>query len=200
MSTLRTLGFGDALERHDAGAAFVDLRTIDSYLEVHVPMSVELLYEFGPGMAARARDCIPLDIPLILLDLSTGDVAHAAASLRGKGFVVLGLVEDGVNQWAALRGAPASTETVSSDAAPEGLLLHVGDPGSRRPDGALHIPVEHLWGRAGELAGRDHVVICAGYGVRAALAVGILERAGVESITFWRTTSSPRAPHPPPWL
>lgn len=187
MSTLRTLVFQEALEHNDAGAAFVDLRPIDSYLEVHVPTSIELLYEFGPGMASRARDCVPLDVPLILLDLCTGDMPHAAAALRGKGFEVLGRVEDGINQWAALRGAPASTETARSADAPQGALLHVGDPGSKWPDGALHIALEHLWSRAAELAEHDHVVVCAGYGVRAALAVGILERAGVGSITFWRT-------------
>lgn len=192
MTALRTLDFQEALEHADAGAAFVDLRPIDSYLEVHVPASLELLYEFGPGMAARARDCVPLDVPLMLLDLQAGDIAHATASLRGKGFKVLGRIEDGINQWAAVRGAPASTETVEAEAAPAGVLLDVGDPGAGRPEGALHIAVEHLWARASELSEHDRVVVSAGYGVRAALAVGMLERVGIESITFWRNPSPRR--------
>ena len=184
-STLRSLPFDEVLANVDAGAALVDLRSIESYLEVHVPGSLEILYEFGPGMAARARDCIPLSVPLILLDLGQGDAGHAAASLRGKGFSVLGSVEDGINQWAAARGVPASTEVIQQPA-PGDAVLHVGDPGARAPDGAVHIPIELLWARVGEVAHHDRLTVTAGYGVRAALAVGILERAGVEEVTFWR--------------
>ena len=54
-----TLEFVDALASRDEGAAFVDLRPTDDYLEVHIPGSLSLVYEFGPGMAARARDWAP---------------------------------------------------------------------------------------------------------------------------------------------
>lgn len=182
----RTLPFDEALAHLDDGAALADLRSIESYLEVHVPGSLELLYEFGPGMAARARDCLPLSLPLILLDLGQGDVRHAAASLRGKGFAVLGKIEDGINQWAATRGAPASCDVVQHEDPPDGAVLDVGDPGARAPGDAIRIPIELLWARAGEVAGHEHVMVSAGYGVRAALAVGILERAGVQRVTFWK--------------
>lgn len=185
-STLRTLPFDETLAHLDDGAALVDLRSIESYLEVHVPGSLELLYEFGPGMAARARDCLPVSLPLILLDLGQGDVRHAAASLRGKGFAVLGATDDGINQWAATRAAPASTEVLHQDRPPEGAVLHVGDPGARAPEDALHIPIERLWTRVGEAGGHKRITVAAGYGVRAALAVGMLERAGVEQIGFWK--------------
>ncbi len=185
-STVRDLPFNEVLANLDGGAALVDLRSIESYLEVHVPGSLELLYEFGPGMAARARDCLPLSLPLILLDLGQGDLGHAAASLRGKGFAVLGKTADGINQWAATRGAPASTDLVKERAG-DGTLLHVGDPGARAPEGALHIPIELLWARASEVKAQGGVTVVAGYGVRSALAIGILERAGVEQISFWKT-------------
>lgn len=186
-TTLLTLSFEESLTLSDEGAAFVDLRRIDDYLDVHVPASLELLYEFGPGMAARARDCLPLELPLILLDLGEGDAVHAAASLRGKGFTVLGRVEDAINQWARIRGRPASTDVVSGSAAPEGAILNVGDPGARRLASAITIPIETLWPRLHEIAHEPRVTVVAGAGVRAALAVGMLERAGVDEVLFWRT-------------
>src|ERR687892_1863451 len=114
--TLKQLSFDYALAAVDAGAAFVDLRSVDAYLEVHIPGSIALLYEFGPGMASRARDCLPLDLPLVLLDDGGSDLMNAAASLRGKAFTVLGRLEGGASEWAKAHGAPASTEVVDAPA------------------------------------------------------------------------------------
>jgi rhodanese-related sulfurtransferase len=186
-TTLKTLTVDDAWARVDAGAAFTDLRPIADYLDVHIPGSLALLYEFGPGMAVRARDCLPLDLPLILLSDATADMANAAAALRGKGFSVLGCVDDGLNAWAATRGAPASTDIVRGERPPTGTLLDVSDPGARAPEDAQRIPIETLWNRASEAGDADPVVIVAGYGVRAALAVGMLERAGRREIVVWDT-------------
>ncbi|MEA2509415.1 MAG: hydroxyacylglutathione hydrolase [Actinomycetota bacterium] len=185
-SMLHTLDFDDALAQVDAGAAFVDLRPVQAYLDVHIPGSMELLYEFGPGFAGRARDCLPLDLPLILLDLGYGDLDNAAAALRGKGFSVEGAVGDGINKWASTRGRPVSTEVIEGDRASGGIAVDVGDPGTGLCEGARQIPLERLWDHAGELKGADRVVVVAGVGVRAALAVGILERSGVTEVAFWR--------------
>jgi rhodanese-related sulfurtransferase len=183
---LRDLDFDEASAAVDAGAAFVDLRSIASYLEVHIPGSLALLYEFGPGMSSRARDCLPLGLPLVLLDLGHGDLNNAAASLRGKGFTVLGRVPDGINQWAAAGGSPVSTEIVSGS---QGLVLDVGDPGARAGENALVIPVDRLWARIEELAGENALTVASGYGVRAALAVGILERFG-HDVAVWHSRTS----------
>jgi rhodanese-related sulfurtransferase len=185
-SVLRTLDFDDALTAADSGAVFVDVRPVQAYLDVHIPGSLELLYEFGPGFAGRARDCLPLDLPLILLDLGDGDLDNAAASLRGKGFEVLGSVADGINQWASARGAPVSTEVIEGDRASGGIAVDVGDPGAGRCEGARRVALERLWDEAGSLKGAGRVVVVAGVGVRAALAVGILERRGIEEVAFWR--------------
>ncbi|MFN2490034.1 MAG: rhodanese-like domain-containing protein [Actinomycetota bacterium] len=191
-TTLKTLDLDEALARVDDGAAFVDLRPIDDYLQVHVPGSIALLYEFGPGMAGRARDCLPLELPLLLLSSDNAHMANTAAALRGKGFTVLGRVDHGVNAWASAKGAPASTEVVTHAAAPDGTLLDVGDPGARRPDSALHIPIEKLWSRAADVARDRAVIVVAGFAVRAALAVGMLERCGRRDIVFWRTRDKVR--------
>ncbi|MGH2774271.1 MAG: hypothetical protein ACRDJT_02390 [Actinomycetota bacterium] len=181
----RTLPFEEAAAAVERGAAFVDLRPVESYLEVHIPGSLALFYEFGPGMASRARDCLPLSVPLVLLDLGHGDLAHSAGSLRGKGFTVPGQVVDGINQWAAAGGSPVSTELVYQ---PQGRVLDVGDPGAEPSEDATRIPVERLWARASELGDEKAITVASGYGVRAALAVGILERFGYE-VVVWDSRS-----------
>ena len=184
MTTLKDLSFETAAAAVDDGAAFIDLRPAPAYLEVHIPGTLSLPYEFGPGLASRARDCLPLDLPLVLLDEPNIDSAHVAAALRGKGFDVIGHVRDGVTEWGKSHGPPNSTEVVGS-APSGGTLLDVGDPGAVVPDGATRIPVERLWVQTEGLV--SPVAVLAGAGVRAALAVGILERAGIEEVHFWKT-------------
>jgi rhodanese-related sulfurtransferase len=190
-STLKSLSLEVADAAVDEGAAFVDLRPIRDYLDVHIPGSLALLYEFGPGMASRARDCLPLSLPLVLLDDGGSDLMNAAASLRGKGFTVLGRLEGDVSEWAKVHGTPASTEVV--DAPAEGAtVLDVSDPGAPETTGAVTISIERLWTRVHELEGKGPVVICASHGIRAALAVGMLERAGIEVVFWWsRGTPTP---------
>lgn len=186
LGTLKELSFEDAVAHVDSGGAFVDLRDIDDYLDVHIPGTIALLYEYGPGMASRARDCIPLDVPLILTEAGTADLAHAASSLRGKGFNVVGVLHDAINGWARRRGTPASTEVLRGDPG-GGVLLDVGDPGSARNPDARRIPAETLWSRIDELRDEKRVTVLAGRGVRAALAVGLLERAGIPEVLFCKT-------------
>lgn len=183
-TTLRDISFDDASGLAREEAAFVDLRAVPAYLDVHIPGSLCLPYEFGPGLAVRARDCLPLDLSLLLLDDGESDVVHVASSLRGKGFDVVGRIRDGLREWGEREGLPRSTEIVT--VLPEGCTaLDVGDPGSSAPEGTTRIPIERLWIRTGELSGP--VAIVAGFGVRAALGVGILERAGFDDVFFLRT-------------
>lgn len=195
-TTLKELTFDSALAHLDEGAVFVDLRTPEAYLDVHIPGALDLVFEFGPGMSTRARDCIPLSTPLMLLEDGDNDLKHAAASLRGKGFTVLGSVSDGVNSWVAASGKAGSTESSDSVEPPDGLLLDVADPGARVPSGTERISVEQLWARSAEVAHERRVVVVAGYGVRAALAVGMLELAGVREIVFWRSVRRSATPSP----
>lgn len=180
--TLAELTFTDAEALVQEGAAYVDLRPMKEYLEVHIPGSLGLVYEFGPGMGARARDCLPLSLPLILLPGPGIDAVHAAASLRGRGFEILGELRNGPEAWAATHGPPASTDQL--ERSPEGTTaLHVGDPGAVPPDGAHVIPAETLWARVDEVD-RSPVAVVAGFGLRATLAVGILERAGHKDVSL----------------
>ena len=183
-STLREVPTDEALEAFENGAALVDLRPVDEYLVAHVRESLSLAYERGPGFPSRARDCIPLDVSLILVDDSVGDLVHAAASLRGKGFDVLGFVarsELGTG-WPS-----ASSDVLVGADQPEGFVLDVGDPGATVSESSARIPIDRLWTRAGDLLREELVVISAGAGVRAAMGVGILERAGIPNVSFWKT-------------
>jgi rhodanese-related sulfurtransferase len=191
ISTLHQLSFKSADGLVAQGASYVDLRAIDSYLEVHIPGSLGLVSEFGPGMSGRARDCLPLSLPLILMDAPNANLNNAAASLRGKGFTVLGALEDGVNSWINVHGAPASTEVVEGHDPPDALVLDISDPGRILEEADLSIPVELLWNRVEELRDKGLVALAAGFGVRAGLAVGILERAGVSELLFWKTKAAP---------
>jgi rhodanese-related sulfurtransferase len=171
-----------------AGAVAVDVRDVDDYFDVHIPGSISLQYEFGPGMTGRARDCIPLGTQLILLDDDRGIIDEVAAGLRGKGYAVEGVVHDALVAWGTGHGAPASVSVVKSVAPPEGFLFSVGDPGSGLYEGASFIPIEDLWGRTEEVPVDQPIVLIAARGVRAAMAVGMLERAGATDITVWRKT------------
>lgn len=185
LTTLKDLDLDDAAAAVAAGAAFIDLRPVNDYLDVHIPGSLALGYEFGPGLPSRARDCLPLDLPLILLEDAVSDLANAAPGLRGKGFSVVGSLPDGLRSWADRFGHPASTEVVSAPTT-GALVLHVGDPGAAPPPDATSIPVEQLYSRVGELDVRA-VNVVAGYGIRAALAVGILERSGIAEVALLKT-------------
>lgn len=188
-TTVKRLTFDEALEVVEMGGAFVDLRPTAPYLDAHVPGSLDVMYESGPGMSTRARDCLPLSIPYVLLDLGHGDLALATAALRGKGFNVVGSVQDGLNQWAGKGRRIASTEILSGELPAGVTILHVADPGAKAPDGAVTIPADDLWPRLDELDRSKRVVVVAGWGVRAGLAVGILERNGFEDVVIWRRGS-----------
>ena len=184
-TTLMELDREHALDHLKNGAALVDLRAVDEYARRHVRGSISLLYEFGPGMAARARDCLPLDVPLILLRADV-NMSNAAAALRGKGFSVLGVAESDIDTWSEWGPGPATSPIVERDSQPEGFLLDVGDPRRVAHAQATVVPIERLYASAGELASKPRITVLAGAGVRAALAVGVLERAGVREVSLWR--------------
>jgi rhodanese-related sulfurtransferase len=172
----------------DAGGLGVDLRSVDGYLARHAAGTIPLLYEAGPGLGGRARDLLPLDARIVLLADGTSPLDKAADSFRGKGFEVVGYVEGGVDAWP---GEPVGTpQTSLADAPVELVLIDVADPGTLLPPerGAqARIPAERLWARAEELHPTWAIGVLAGWGVRAAAAVGILEKLGFGRITFVRT-------------
>src|SRR5438309_8461486 len=99
MTTLRNLAPERVRQILDAGGLGIDLRPTDDYLARHVLGTIPLLFEAGPGLGGRARDLLPLDARLVLLDDDVSPVERAADSFRGKGFDVVGALAGGVNAW-----------------------------------------------------------------------------------------------------
>ena len=187
-STLRSLTAERARELLAGGALAIDLRPIADYLAGHIHGSIPLLFEAGPGLGGRARDLLPLDARLVLLDDDVSPLQRAADSFRGKGFDVVGALAGGVNAWS---DPLVTTPVVQLAEARDVLaLIDVSDPGTALPPGhgvGASIPVERLWDEAGELGRNWDLGVLAGYGVRAAAAVGILEKLGFTKLTFVRT-------------
>lgn len=174
----------------------IDLRPVDEYLARHWVGSIPLLFEDGPGLGGRARDLLPLDARLVLLEDSNSALDDSAASFRGKGFDVAGYLEAGVyGRRPANDVGISSTPDISIDEAESLFLLDVVDPGSLSDGRGLLIPAERLWLRAGELDKKSRIGVLAGWGVRAAAALGILEKIGFRDLVFVRTR--PRGAIPP---
>lgn len=196
MSTVRSLTAERAREILSEGGLAIDLRPIDAYLAAHVPGSVPLLFEAGPGLGGRARDLLPLDARLVLIDDGVSPLEKAADAFRGKGFDVAGSFPGGVTAWPA--GTVATTSINLADAPDVLALLDVADPGMLLPPDhgvGARIPAERLWTGTGDLGKHWDLGVLAGWGVRAAAAVGILEKLGFSKLTFVRTRG-PSA-HPP---
>ena len=199
-SVLRNLTPARARELLAGDALAIDLRPVGEYLAGHIHGSIPLLYEAGPGLGGRARDLLPLEARLVLLDDGVSPVERAADSFRGKGFDVVGVLTGGVRAWA---DPLVTTPVIQLADTPDVLaLINVSDPGTVLPPGqgvGASIPVERLWDKAGELGRNWDLGILAGYGVRAAAAVGILETLGFTKLTFVRTRRpGERPPMAPP--
>src|SRR5437660_6380291 len=95
-SALRSLTAARARELLAGDALAIDLRPVGEYLAGHIHGSIPLLFEPGPGLGGRARDLLPLDARLVLLDDGTSPLERAADSFRGKGFDVVGTLAGGV--------------------------------------------------------------------------------------------------------
>lgn len=168
-------------EAIDRGALPLDLRPFEAWLADHLLGSVSLIFEDGPGFGGRARDMLPLDSRLVLIDDDEADLDSAAAMLRGKGFSVDGYLPASAD---LPRGR---TETTGLEEAGGLRLINVADPGAIAPRDVPVMPVETIWTRAVEIEKQKPVGVLAGWGVRAATAVGIFERLGFRRVVFVRT-------------
>ena len=177
----------------------IDLRPIGEYLERHIQGSIPLLFELGPGLGGRARDLLPLDARLILLEDGSSSLEYAAASFRGKGFDVAGYVPNAIDSLEAKKMAASKVSNIGEwDEVSGGrasILLDVKDPGTTAISPRhLSIPVERLWVRAPEIDPRVRTGVVAGWGVRAAAAIGILEHLGFQDLVYVRTRAETARP------
>ncbi len=186
LAQIRSLTLERSVALMTGGAVAIDIRQVEDYFDVHIPGSISLQYEFGPGMTGRARDCLPLDVELVLLEDGRGLASEVAAGLRGKGFSVAGVLTDAFGQWGTRHENFSSTPLIVAPSPPDGYLLSVGDPGSPMYDNATFISIEELWNRTGEVPSDEPVILISARGIRAAMAIGMLERNGITDITVWK--------------
>ncbi len=173
-----------------AGAQLLDTRDPVEFAAAHLLGSVNV--GLGGQYATWAGTILDHTAPIVLI-AEPGAEIESAVRLGRIGFDnVAGYLQGGL---AAVEPRPdlvASTERLGPDVAAERLrapappvLIDVraaGERGVTRIPGSLHLPLNHLRQRFGEIP-RDRPVLvhCAG-GYRSAVAASLLQRAGFQDV------------------
>lgn len=174
-----------------AGALLVDLRGASEFAVAHPAGALNLSY--GKKVGYWAGYVLPADARVVLLAANQQEATDAARQLLRIGVSRIdGFINGGFDAWRAA-GLPVSAYPLTN-----AQNLHADMTGSRPPlvvdvrtrrefeeghiDGAVHVPLGDLAGRAAELP-RDRTIatICEG-GYRSALAASVLARAGVDRV------------------
>jgi hydroxyacylglutathione hydrolase len=187
---LQALSPAEARRLVDGGALVVDLRSAASFARLHPAGALHL--EYGPKVGAWAGWLVPASARLVLVADDTEEAADARAQLLRIGIDgVAGHVSGGFDGWVEA-GLPVSgIDRLDVRALltreEHGDRLTVLDVRSRREfesghlDGAVHLPLNELVGRAPGLpAGRVATICETGY--RSSLAASVLARHGVRSV------------------
>ena len=170
--------------RIDAGEWVVDLRSRLAFAAGHVRGT--LPFELGDNMTTYLGWLIPWGTPLTLLGQSPAEVAAAQRDLARIGIdQVLAATDGGPEAWSV--GEPLSRYPVTGFAgyaqarrSRELILLDVRSRTewqAARIAAAVHIPLQDLPGRIGEIAPGEIWVHCQS-GYRASVAAGLLDAAG----------------------
>jgi hydroxyacylglutathione hydrolase len=180
-----------AAEACDNGAWLIDLRPASEHGEAHPPRSLSI--PFAPKVGYWAAWVVPPDAQIVLMTATPNQGSEVRRQLLRVGLDrVAGSIDGGFPAWAAAGLPTQRTDQISAsrlradeDARRDLAIVDVRSDGEWRRghvDGAMHIPLPELAGRAAELpAGKTVATICEG-GTRSGLAASILERAGLDRI------------------
>lgn len=166
----------------DPDAWVVDVRTRDRYLAGHIPGSLSI--EWGSSLAPWAGWLVPFGSPIHLVVDSLQDPVWAATELGRIGYEVSGATSEleGVDLVAGrAAGVAEAAEAIASGA----LVVDVRDPlewAASHAEGTVHRYVPDL---RDDIPGSDSDevwLVCAS-GFRAAIASGLVERAGRTPVT-----------------
>jgi hydroxyacylglutathione hydrolase len=188
---LHPLELGEVLRLVNEGAQLLDVRTAADFAGAHLGGSVNI--GLDGSFATWSGTLLDPARPIVLV-ADPGREDEAATRLGRIGFdSVAGFLADGMQ---ALDPRPdlvertdritAATlaERLSTDGAP--LVLDVRSDGEREEGGiagSLHLPLNRLPERLGELPqGHELVVVC-GSGYRSSIAVSLLSNAGHRDVT-----------------
>jgi len=184
---LRPLHLPEALTMMKAGAQFVDVREADEYAAGHLHGSVNI--GLGGQYATWAGTLLNRERPIVLI-ANPGREEEAATRLGRIGFDhVAGYLVGGMRELEArpdlVRGTPRvdAGELAREMAGGEEIVLldvrGAKERESKRIAGSVHVPLNHLEERIGEVPrGKKVVVHCAG-GYRSSIAASLLEKNGI---------------------
>jgi hydroxyacylglutathione hydrolase len=180
------------LTLQEQGAMILDTRSSDQFGTGHIPGSLNI--GLGGQFATWTGTLIPLKTPIVLVAETEEHVREARLRLARVGHEnIAGYLSGGILSWHNAGLPLSSIEQISVDELDrrmkEGTAQQVVDvrkPGewtSGHIKDALHIPLNKLRERAGQLNPEQSVtVICAG-GYRSSAATSLLERQGFHKTT-----------------
>lgn len=187
---LRPIELNEVLRMGDAGAQILDVREAAEYAKGHLAGSINI--GLGGQYATWAGTVLDRAKPIVII-AEPGREQEAALRLGRIGFDhVSGYLQGGME---ALAGRPDlvwPTERISALSVAEELangnpplLLDIRNPRewtSKRVDGSVNIPLNHLQERIAEIPRDRRIAIhCAG-GYRSSIAASILQQYGITNL------------------
>jgi glyoxylase-like metal-dependent hydrolase (beta-lactamase superfamily II)/rhodanese-related sulfurtransferase len=209
LERVNPLTLDQVLALQAVGAQILDAREAPAFAAAHLAGSINI--GLGGQYATWAGTILSREHPIVII-ADPGHEHEAATRLGRIGFDhVVGYLADGMR---SLEGRPEltmSTERLSAQVAAEraagggrektAILVDVRTPGERKQKriaGSIHLPLNHLVERRGELPGdRPVIVYCAG-GYRSSIAASLLQQEGLPrvseiagGITAWESANLP---------
>jgi hydroxyacylglutathione hydrolase len=187
------LSVGAAIPYFQRGAALLDLRSKQAYVEQHVPGSVHLPPD--DQLSNRIGFVLPPDIPIVLLIEDESVYRQAVLSLARVGYDnVVGYLGEGMQGWIAA-GLPVTSGDIQDISAQElrsflnngaGVaLVDVREPWEYRQGHiaeAVSIPLGDLAQRADELESEKPVAVICATGNRSQSAAALLGQRGFAKV------------------
>ena len=209
LERLSPLALDQVLALQSVGAQILDTRDASAFASAHFEGSVNI--GLGGQYATWGGTILSREHPIVII-ADPGHEQEAATRLGRIGFDhVVGYLADGMRSLEARPDLTIGTERLSAPLAAERstsepqerapLLVDVRTPGERqqkRIAGSVHLPLNHLEERLGDLpADRPLVLYCAG-GYRSSIAASLLQRHGFADvseiaggITAWEAANLP---------
>jgi glyoxylase-like metal-dependent hydrolase (beta-lactamase superfamily II)/rhodanese-related sulfurtransferase len=189
----RALSIGESIPYFQRGAALLDVRSKDAFVEQHVPGSVNL--QADDQLSNRIGFVLSSDVPIVLLVEDEQTYRQVILSLARVGYEhVIGYLAEGIAGWAAA-GLPVTSGDVEDLSASElhGMLgngsdlvlVDVREPWEYQQGHiaqALLIPLGDLSQRVSELDTSNPVAVICATGNRSQSAAALLGQKGFTKV------------------
>jgi glyoxylase-like metal-dependent hydrolase (beta-lactamase superfamily II)/rhodanese-related sulfurtransferase len=178
----------------EEGGTLIDARAPTAWMAEHVPGSVNVTIVHAT-VGSRAAAAVDPRSPVVVTAQTEAEAEEVARRLEAVGFRDLrGILEGGVSRWRQAGRATAVTESIVGRElvgrlqSGELSVLDVRDDdewGAGHVPGSLHVPLLALAGQLESVraaAGDGPLAVACSAGNRAAVAVSLLERAGITHV------------------